>query len=282
MQTIGERLEDARKRKGISIREAAEATKIRGDYLQKFESNHFDIGLTAIYIRGFLHNYAEFLKLPADRIVSDFESLGHGDVRPRQPSREVYGRMDVSVASAEDRNDRTPAPSAEPLPPAEAGRGPGHSQRARSHASPGLQIDPALVFKGGIAVIALLVVILLYWVGKLFFGAGEAKEAAHDTSAAAPAVVQPADTAAVLTFVAVKPVKIKVVRQSDSYEIYQGTLQAGEHVDAPDVPLLLSASEIEDVQIEYKGAKYLIGNDSYKGYKSRIPIRTPFGAQGAR
>ena len=43
MQTIGERLEEARKRKGISIREAAENTKIRGDYLQKFEANTFDI-----------------------------------------------------------------------------------------------------------------------------------------------------------------------------------------------------------------------------------------------
>ena len=58
MQTIGERLEEARKRKGVSIREAADATKIRGDYLQKFESNQFDIGLTEIYVRGFLRNYA--------------------------------------------------------------------------------------------------------------------------------------------------------------------------------------------------------------------------------
>ena len=95
MQTIGERLEDARKRKGISIREAAEATKIRGDYLQKFEGNQFDIGLTEIYVRGFLHNYADFLHLPTDRILSDFAALGHGETRPRQPSREVYGRMDV-------------------------------------------------------------------------------------------------------------------------------------------------------------------------------------------
>ena len=71
MQTIGERLEEARKKKGISIREAAEATKIRGDYLQKFEGNHFDIGLTEIYTRGFLRNYASFLKLPADRLLND-------------------------------------------------------------------------------------------------------------------------------------------------------------------------------------------------------------------
>ena len=51
MQTIGERLEEARKRKGISIREAAEATKIRGDYLQKFESNQFDLNLAEIYVQ---------------------------------------------------------------------------------------------------------------------------------------------------------------------------------------------------------------------------------------
>jgi cytoskeleton protein RodZ len=54
MQTIGERLEEARKRKGISIREAAEATKIRGDYLHKYENNQFDIKLPEIYVRGFL------------------------------------------------------------------------------------------------------------------------------------------------------------------------------------------------------------------------------------
>ena len=99
MQTIGERLEEARKKKGISIREAAEGTKIRGDYLQKFESNQFDIGLTEIYTRGFLRNYANYLKVPADRILNDYAALGRGDVRPRQPSREVYGRMDISVAT---------------------------------------------------------------------------------------------------------------------------------------------------------------------------------------
>src|SRR4051812_41382222 len=121
MQTIGERLEEARKKKGISIREAAEATKIRGDYLQKFESNQFDIGLTEIYARGFLRNYANYLKLPAERILNDYAALGRGEVRPRQPSREIYGRLDISVATAGETSDRaTPpaenAPGAEPTP----------------------------------------------------------------------------------------------------------------------------------------------------------------------
>ena len=33
MQTIGGQLEEARQRKGISLREAAEATKVRSDFL---------------------------------------------------------------------------------------------------------------------------------------------------------------------------------------------------------------------------------------------------------
>jgi cytoskeleton protein RodZ len=163
MQTIGERLEEARKKKGISIREAAEATKIRGDYLQKFESNHFDIGLTEIYTRGFLRTYSNFLKLPADRIVNDYAALGRGEVRPRQPNREVYGRMDISVASADEASDRA-APPAEGAA-AEAGAARPERGRSRSATSLPSGPDPAVIFKyvkwGGIAVAAIVVVLVI-------------------------------------------------------------------------------------------------------------------------
>src|SRR6266498_2953166 len=133
MQTIGERLEDARKKKGISIREAAEATKIRGDYLQKFESNQFDIGLTEIYTRGFLRTYANFLKVPADRLLNDYAALGRGEVRPRQPSREVYGRMDISVAHAEGGEPNAPATETAPTPErSHANRGPARPRTGSS------------------------------------------------------------------------------------------------------------------------------------------------------
>lgn len=100
MQSIGERLEEARKRKGISIREAAEGTKIRGDYLHKFESNQFDLKLPEIYVRGFLRLYAQYLKLPADKIQQDYLALGHG-IDPRGNhrviNRENYGRMEINT-----------------------------------------------------------------------------------------------------------------------------------------------------------------------------------------
>jgi transcriptional regulator with XRE-family HTH domain len=168
MQTIGERLEEARKKKGISIREAAEATKIRGDYLQKFEGNHFDIGLTEIYTRGFLRTYANYLKLPADRILNDYAALGRGDVRPRQPNREVYGRMDISVATTETGDRASPPPDAPPPEPSPANRGP---QRGRTGSSLPTGPDPAVVFKYVKIAGAIVIVVLLFWIVKaLFFG----------------------------------------------------------------------------------------------------------------
>ncbi|NBX59708.1 MAG: hypothetical protein EBT62_04485, partial [Opitutaceae bacterium] len=95
MQTIGERLEEARKRKGISVREAAETTKIRSDYLQKFEANSFDVNLPPLYIRGFLSAYARYLELDPQRIVSDLNTILNSEGKAgRRDNREVYGRVD--------------------------------------------------------------------------------------------------------------------------------------------------------------------------------------------
>ena len=102
MQNIGERLEEARKRKGISIREAAEATKVRGDYLHKFESSQFDINLPEIYVRGFLRAYSNYLGLSGEKMVNDYNALGHGRPASKGLNREVYGRMDLSVASSKE------------------------------------------------------------------------------------------------------------------------------------------------------------------------------------
>ena len=65
------KLEEARNRKGISIREASESTKIRGDYLTSFESGNFDLKLPDVYLRGFIRVYARFLGIDPESAVSD-------------------------------------------------------------------------------------------------------------------------------------------------------------------------------------------------------------------
>jgi len=115
MQTIGERLEEARKHKGISLREAAESTKIRGEYLSAFENNSFQIDLPEIYIRGFLRNYANFLKLNGTRILTDYDAVaGNDDPQFSKPAQresqsESYGRLELGNSAAGPSTESTAA-----------------------------------------------------------------------------------------------------------------------------------------------------------------------------
>lgn len=94
---LGERLEEARKRKGVSIREAAEATKIRGDYLLAMEDNTFGIDLPQIYIRGFLKNYARYLHLDPNKALTDYDAfmLGKSHRNARSSTRESLGQVAI-------------------------------------------------------------------------------------------------------------------------------------------------------------------------------------------
>tara|TARA_B100001769_G_scaffold232352_1_gene195345 strand:+ start:705 stop:1544 length:840 start_codon:yes stop_codon:yes gene_type:complete len=92
MQTIGEKLEEARKRKGISLREAAEATKIRSDFLGNIEKNIYDYDLPQIYKNGFITNYAKYLKLNPTKILTQYqEQLIANSKRSKKGNSELFG-----------------------------------------------------------------------------------------------------------------------------------------------------------------------------------------------
>jgi cytoskeleton protein RodZ len=262
MQNIGERLEEARKKKGISIREAAEATKIRGEYLQKFEGNQFEIGLTEIYTRGFLRGYANYLRIPSDRLLSDYATLRGGEARPRQVSREAYGRMDLAISAAEERSEpQSEAATDSPQ------RSQSRFQRPGENLPKQPSIDPALMFKAGkilLGVIALLVVI---WIIKSLVGSSPSSASTRAAASASSAVTdaaEPSSPAPTVAIVAIEPVRIKVVRKSDDKELFQGSLQAGERREFPNVPIFLTASELGSVQIDYKGHRNPTGFTGYQ------------------
>lgn len=88
MSTIGERLSEARKNFGIDLRSAAEATKIRSDFLAALEENKPDrISLADVYKVGFLRIYAKYLKLDADRLVAEFRTALSFQGTPARGSR---------------------------------------------------------------------------------------------------------------------------------------------------------------------------------------------------
>jgi transcriptional regulator with XRE-family HTH domain len=254
MQTIGERLEEARKKKGISIREAAEATKIRGDYLQKFESNHFDIGLTEIYTRGFLRTYANFLQLPADRILNDYAALGRGDVRPRQPNREIYGRMDISISTAENAERATPPAEAAPEPAPAARERAAHRPRSGSSLPTGP--DPATVFKylkwGGGAVVVILLIVVI---NAMFSGR-------RSPSASEPRSSSVVSRGPTITLIALRPVQVVVSRKRSPEDVegepyFTATLAAGESrpVARPGA-VYIEAKPLENLDFEINGKRY--------------------------
>jgi cytoskeleton protein RodZ len=243
MQSIGERLEEARKRKGISIREAAEATKIRGDYLHKFESNQFDIKLPEIYVRGFLRTYANYLKIPSEKIVADYNGLGLAESGKsgRAINREVYGRMDLSVASkAEKEATETGQPVAtETSPPVEQGtRNPAtfipRPASGGAGGGNGITIDRDLLIKGGIAAVGLVVLVAL--VAWLFSDrtSNSPKVASTPTPAVpAPIWVKPSAGEKSLGLVALDRPVNATVTYFDGTVFFQGTIPAGEVRDVP-------------------------------------------------
>jgi cytoskeletal protein RodZ len=76
MQTLGEKLQEARQRLGVTLREAAEFTKLRTDYLQAMEANQFEsIPLADVYRRGFVKVYARYLRLDDEKACADYNAF---------------------------------------------------------------------------------------------------------------------------------------------------------------------------------------------------------------
>jgi cytoskeletal protein RodZ len=265
MQTIGERLEDARKQKGISIRESAESTKIRGEYLQKFENNQFDLGLSEIYVRGFLRTYSNFLKLPPDRILNDYASLGHGELSPRQPSREVYGRMDVSVASADARGDRGASPAAET--PSDTQRSQPKQSRSRTNLPSAPLVDPAFALKAVKVIGGIVVFLLVVWVVRAVYQSVTGTDTASKTAALPPVATAPA-AEPTITLIALDTVRLKVVLVSDGRVLFPDTnLSRGQTQVVPKPgPVFITASALENVAIEENGRRTNLRDQGFKGY----------------
>lgn len=72
-QRIGETLRAARLAKGVSLDEAAAATRIRRSALQALEADDVDALPAAVYTRGFLINYARYLGLLAEELVEEYD-----------------------------------------------------------------------------------------------------------------------------------------------------------------------------------------------------------------
>lgn len=94
--SIGDQLAEARRRQGLSLKEAEKAIKIRARYLAALEEDRFDAIHGDAYAIGFIKTYAAFLGLDSEPLIDKFRqtfnypptgSLGlKGALHPSPPS----------------------------------------------------------------------------------------------------------------------------------------------------------------------------------------------------
>ncbi|MDR2720847.1 MAG: helix-turn-helix domain-containing protein [Puniceicoccales bacterium] len=70
-EDFGEQFAVTRAALGLSIGEAASKTKIRAEYLELIENGDLNLELPVVYIRGFVRNYAKFLRLDVEAVMRE-------------------------------------------------------------------------------------------------------------------------------------------------------------------------------------------------------------------
>ena len=71
---IGRLLEQKRKERGLTLEEVEQATKIRKRYLTGLERENYAILPDAVYARGFLKTYANYLGLDGEALSQQLKS----------------------------------------------------------------------------------------------------------------------------------------------------------------------------------------------------------------
>jgi transcriptional regulator with XRE-family HTH domain len=264
MQTIGERLEEARKRKGISIREASEATKIRSDYLQKFESNTFEINLPDIYVRGFLRTYAHYLKLNTDKLLTDFTALGFGGSRDRNrhEARESFGRIDLpepaKAAVAAEAPPVREAPVAPNNPRATSARTTAAIAAGGADNERGYYLKLGLLAGG-----AVLALVLLFLIVRLLMAPSSHERPSTAAAPVAPTASVPA-TGDLLTLVALDNVRVKVKQGSDGKILFDGDLVRGDTRALTRQGRVVITYDVgRNLQVEIRGQRYNMTDAGY-------------------
>lgn len=70
---LGDQLRRARENRGLSLEETEKATGIRKRFLKAMEEGHFDALPGQIQLRGFLRNYANYVGLNGDELLTLYE-----------------------------------------------------------------------------------------------------------------------------------------------------------------------------------------------------------------
>ena len=75
-ESVGKRLSKARLKRGLSVDEAAHATRLRPDKIVALENDDYSLFASNVYARGFLQIYGRFLNVDVAEFASTLEGAG--------------------------------------------------------------------------------------------------------------------------------------------------------------------------------------------------------------
>ena len=104
MDEVGSLLREAREARGLSLADAHEGTRINTRYLEALENGEYDLLPTQVHTKGYLRNYARFLELDPEPLLTRYE-LNQG----AQQSR-------IATADEESVNTSHPIPPVDDQP----------------------------------------------------------------------------------------------------------------------------------------------------------------------
>lgn len=255
MGNVGDRLEEARKRQGITIREASEATKVRTEYLSNFENDNFDFDLPDVYKRGFVKMYARFLKIDIEPFMTDVDALMQGRSKGKG-GREFFGRMDLQTGSS--AQDTTPSSI---FNEGDSGVGVAYKKGTNSPAVPAaerleLGTDKTLYWKIGLVCVGTVVVvglIALLIQTILSDGSAPADSAAQGTQQ----VAQATTPTVVITAKGDALVAVQELAEPNRRLINNERLRAGEtRTVYPNGQFHVVSDKIENVGVQINGKSF--------------------------
>ncbi len=111
VKELGQMLREARERKGVTLSDAQQATKIRQLFLQALETENYGVLPPPFYIRGFIKNYAIYLGLDPREAVQLFDEMLDGNPLSRlteqhsPPSADSGGRGNLFPTAGLSRGE---------------------------------------------------------------------------------------------------------------------------------------------------------------------------------
>ena len=99
---IGDLLRRERERQNLSIKDIEKATSIRALYIDAIEKGEYKTLPGEVYAKGFVRNYANYLKLNANEIVNAFNEEMH----PQEELQESAGFSSAEEARQEQSSEK--------------------------------------------------------------------------------------------------------------------------------------------------------------------------------